>query len=169
MPNWVNNTIICKDSLLSKMINSERNVDFGILIPEPQTKEECRAYGEKYIDNNDKHLEHNDDREWFNWYDWRCDFWGTKWNAGETNIREEDGYYFVIFDTAWAPPQYWVEKLSKLGQPFILIWEEEQGFGEVECYNGKTNSLEKSWNINSYNEDDEYYPSTDQLKEFFGD
>lgn len=43
----------------------------------------------------------------FNWYDWCCANWGTKWNASHPNIEEdtiEHGYLEIFFDTAWSPP-----------------------------------------------------------------
>lgn len=77
--------------------------DFNKLIPEPTTKEECiEKYGERYIDNGDKHLQHTVHDEWFNWYDWHCVYWGTKWNACDTYIIDDNTIYF---DTAWAEPE----------------------------------------------------------------
>lgn len=47
MPNYVTNTIICRKDLLAKMLDGDGNIDFNILIPEPETEEKCRAdYGE---------------------------------------------------------------------------------------------------------------------------
>lgn len=36
---------------------------------------------------------------YMNWYDWRCDHWGIKWNACDTYI----GNCEIAFDTAWNP------------------------------------------------------------------
>jgi hypothetical protein len=40
------------------------------------------------------------------WYDWRCDNWGTKWDAFDTYIinEEEEEEINVSFTTAWTPP-----------------------------------------------------------------
>ena len=167
MPNWCLNTIICKEDLLSKIVNSEKSVDFTILIPEPETISECSyKYGEKYLDEKDiegfsvKHLDHSDGRDWFNWYDWHCDFWGTKWNACDTRIYKDDGYVYVEFSTAWSRPDKWIQKLSGVGKPFIIISEYEDGGGDTSSYNGKFEFTR--------NEDDGF-PDVEILQEFFGD
>jgi hypothetical protein len=47
-----------------------------------------------------------------NWYDWRCDNWGTKWDVevDEVDSTENDLVYF--FNSAWAPPEKAIETLS---------------------------------------------------------
>ena len=49
----------------------------------------------------------------FNWYDWRCDNWGTKWNAYESYLCSSlDNKEVVIeFQTAWNGVPYLIEKL----------------------------------------------------------
>lgn len=184
MPNYVTNTIICRKDLLAKMLDGEGNIDFNILIPEPETEEKCRAdYGAEYLDSVDENgrsvnsLDHSEGKPWFNWYKWHCDFWGTKWGGFDTAQREENGYTILTFDTAWSPPMPWIEKLASLGKPFIFYWEEEQGFGESMSFNGAT-TIGSSWDIPEYDEngdpiyddeEDRELPSSDTLKDFFGD
>lgn len=43
------------------------------------------------------------------WYDWSCKYWGTKWNACESNWGETA----VEFDTAWSAPVPVFEALAK--------------------------------------------------------
>ena len=172
MPNWNNNTIICKPDLCKYILNEDEEVDFNILVPEPETKEEClREFGEKYIDNGDKHLDHSEGREWFNWYDWRCDFWGTKWGACDTSVdKEGNDYYFITFDTAWCPPYIWLNKLSSLGKPFILYEEEEGGEGSIQCYHGQIDlqrDWKRNWNIEDSEDDPDYnndFPDLELIK-----
>ena len=39
------------------------------------------------------------------WYNWRCEHWGDKWNAQDTKVsRLESGAIELKFDTAWSPP-----------------------------------------------------------------
>jgi hypothetical protein len=48
----------------------------------------------------------------FNWYDWRCDNWGTKWNAYESYLCGLDNKEVLIeFQTAWNGVPYLIEKL----------------------------------------------------------
>ena len=47
-----------------------------------------------------------------NWYEWRCQHWGTKWNACDAEITDNgDGSLHVQFDTAWSFPFPIFEKL----------------------------------------------------------
>jgi hypothetical protein len=40
------------------------------------------------------------------WYEWNCSNWGTKWNAGEVNMKRVDKNTLTAsFDTAWSPPE----------------------------------------------------------------
>jgi hypothetical protein len=40
-----------------------------------------------------------------NWYNWRCENWGTKWNAYDQSVLEDEWSTLVIeFLTAWSPP-----------------------------------------------------------------
>ena len=46
------------------------------------------------------------------WYEWRCEHWGTKWNACDAEITDNvDGSLHVQFDTAWSFPFPIFEKL----------------------------------------------------------
>jgi hypothetical protein len=39
------------------------------------------------------------------WYEWRCEHWGTKWNAYGAKVTDiGDGSLRVQFDTAWSLP-----------------------------------------------------------------
>ena len=43
-------------------------------------------------------------------YDWRIQNWGTKW---ETRIHyTEEGYNTLYFETAWGPPDSWLESVA---------------------------------------------------------
>jgi hypothetical protein len=63
--------------------------DFARFVPEPSTKKD----------------------DW-DWYHWRIDNWGTKWNAdrvqieplGHSYLWDEEAGVKICFDTAWSPP-----------------------------------------------------------------
>lgn len=184
MPNWVHNAIICKPELATKILNEKGEVDFGVLVPEPSTKEELlTVYGEKYLDALDENghsinsLMHSDGKGWFNWYNWSIDFWGTKWNACDSYSYKDrsNDYMLITFDTAWSKPEKWIEALEKLGEPFILCWTEEQGFGACEGYNGNLN-VDREWGYYEYNEDenepcdgiDREPPTVEDIVKFLG-
>lgn len=45
------------------------------------------------------------------WYGWRCGAWGTKWNACETVIIDDDT---IAFDTAWSNPWPILLKMAEM-------------------------------------------------------
>jgi hypothetical protein len=58
------------------------------------------------------------------WYNWRVENWGTKWNGYDGRFNCDDFSSFT-FDTAWAPPLPIIKKLAELtGETFILEYIE---------------------------------------------
>lgn len=65
------------------------------------------------------------------WYDWNCEFWGTKWDTDAELTEHAADHLQYVFDTAWAPPVAALVALSEQ-HPEVwmeLEWEEEQGYG----------------------------------------
>ena len=57
------------------------------------------------------------------WYNWRVENWGTKWNGYDGRISD-DGSTFT-FDTAWSPPLPIIKKLAELtGETLVLQYIE---------------------------------------------
>lgn len=49
----------------------------------------------------------------YDWYNWNCENWGTKWNAYNTAITENSPFLTEIeFDTAWSTPDPIIKALS---------------------------------------------------------
>ena len=172
MPNWVFNKIYCKPNALKHILNSNNDVDFSILIPEPERECDCPK---EFIYNEDNHIQQLERKPWFNWYDWNIHNWGVKWNACDSELEHCEDYDIVSFSTAWGPPEQWIIKLESLGLPFIYYWEEEQGFGAYESFNGET-SFSKDWDIPDYdeetgewidNEPEDYGLTEEMIKDFF--
>jgi len=89
-----------------------------------------------------------------NWYDWRCEEWGTKWNAGGGDMGDnmqvdydedvdDTGIAVFTFDSAWAPPVGVYRKLEETypdlyiegryyepGMGFFGVWDN----GDDRCY-----------------------------------
>ena len=73
-----------------------------------------------------------------NWYDWAKNHWGTKWNAYDVEICQDDESILQVdFLTAWDSPRGVVEKLSKYCKKhnLALDWsathEGEEGYEQV--------------------------------------
>ena len=62
-----------------------------------------------------------------NWYDWRVEHWGTKWDIDGCLEYDDEEYLEYCFDSAWAPPTAFLEKVSKDFPllKFVLKYEEE--------------------------------------------
>lgn len=63
----------------------------------------------------------------FDWYNWHCNNWGTKWNAYETLISYDNDTVELTFQTAWSPPNIWFERTVELfpSLEFKLSWVDE--------------------------------------------
>ena len=152
MPNWRHNVLYTlnssakKDNEIMSFLKSENSVfDFNNIIPTPQElkvpfsnkgkigielingtycgielssemKKECIELGKKYLSNTQKY-------GYPTWFEWRKEYWGTKWNARNVNIREDSGKQFIEFDTAWTLPLDIFFKLSSHfpGITFVVL------------------------------------------------
>lgn len=121
MPNHVTNRVRISvngmglEEFLRKLCpeDSEREViDFEAIIPSPcEDPEDIEYKNSKYGGLPD-------------WYAWRCEHWGTKWNAYDAYIEDtwEGGdscELEIHFDTAWSPPFPIIEA--------IRAWPEVEG------------------------------------------
>ena len=132
MPNWCNNNITIQGpaELIRAVWDAVQAGDderglLNAMYPEP---------------------DHKDDE----WYGWRVDNWGTKWEVGSDGLEFEelpDGRAMIHgwFDSAWSPPTgayeqfcennqgvYVCASYFEPGMGFIGIWDNED-IGDV-CY-----------------------------------
>ena len=128
MPNFVRNILYFDGENVQAVfdfVSSKDSVfDFNKIIPEPENIAD--------------------------WYGWRVENWGTKWNAVDAEIID-DG---VMFDTAWSAPLPVIKKLSELFPKIklnVTCSDEDAGenCGQITYKNG----VESDW----------YYP--DRAKE----
>lgn len=92
-----------------------------------------------------------------NWYDWSCINWGTKWDACEPTVLNNDYLGFQVnFDTAWSPPIPWVMKCEELYPKLSFTLEYEEG---GMCFKGVyQNGVDTEFEFEHYEEDDEELP-----------
>lgn len=69
-------------------------------------KAEVYAYGKRALDNYAKYGATD-------WYDWRCENWGSKWNACDTQINDPEKAD-IYFNTAWSAVPYIIAKIAEL-------------------------------------------------------
>lgn len=68
------------------------------------------------------------------WYHWRLERWGTKWNAYAFEELQNHATYEFKFDTAWAPP---APVLDKIALQFPNVRLDIAWFDEGWCHAGK--------------------------------
>lgn len=140
MPNHITNIINVREGNFQNFLNSVKGknteFDFGNIVPEPNYENKSntiRQSGSKLLMPD--------------WYTWRCDNWGTKWNAYDIIINHED--HVIQFDTAWSTPvNIWNEiaKQYKDMEFHIKYADEDYGYncGTIIIKNGSVefNALE---------------------------
>ena len=98
-------------------------IDFNKIIPEPATIEECP---EDYrVEREKAHISEDDKKPWFNWYEWRNEYWGTKWNAYDCYTKFDESSVTFVFNTAWNMPYPVIKRLDVLGYDLELEYADE--------------------------------------------
>lgn len=105
MPNWCMNNLTISHDDPAKLQEFVDAYNSG---------ETC----EHYIPHPPEIMKSMEDPKNNDWYNWRCNNWGTKWDFGlEENyepIKIQDGSVMISFDTAWSPPIPLYDKLYEL-------------------------------------------------------
>ena len=156
MPNWCSNTLWVdgnpeqlKDfkSKTTKQAdhNQPNRLDFTLegLYPTPPELMGEAAFGQS--ENSEELIEKFG---YSDWYSWRVNKWGTKWDVTESDIYENsDTEFMVVFDSAWAPPTGWLEHIAPqfpelkfklaFSEPGVgycgqATWDVENGFDSEE-------------------------------------
>jgi len=109
MPNWCNNRVEIygydNDEELrafKALVTSEKSkFDFNKILPMPEELTDT-VKGSNHVPSKELIEKYGYD----NWYDWRVENWGTKWELDEDVQVSDDGEYIKYdFETAWAPPE----------------------------------------------------------------
>ena len=63
-----------------------------------------------------------------NWYDWHCNYWGTKWDVdAEEDDCDDEERISLGFDSAWSPPREWLMKVAQDYPSLKFLLEYEEG------------------------------------------
>lgn len=130
MPNWCDNRLsVSTWNKVEDKDNARKQIeefrDKAKLIEEDGTEASSLSLNKLYpmpkeLENTEGHS--NGD----NWYSWRCDNWGTKWDIDGCLEHDDEDYLEYSFQSAWSPPVPFLEKVSK-DFPllrFVLKYEE---------------------------------------------
>ena len=97
------------------------------------------------------------------WYDWRCENWGTKWNSCDANCDWSPDCLEYDFETAWSPCEPVIKALAAMFPDAQFKYRySEPGccfFGDQEYENGRMTynaygDYGEYW-FDGYSEDDE--------------
>lgn len=47
------------------------------------------------------------------WYNWRINNWGTKWECDIFSMNEKEGELIISFSSAWSPPDLWLRYVAE--------------------------------------------------------
>ena len=129
---------------IDEKIDEEPILSFMNILPPPEDKlDEYHAVhgytgGEKTGDTE------------YNWYNFNVREWGTKWDARDVDLLEDDETYLHYkFDTAWSPPTEVIAKLAEQNPNLNLSLEyrEEQGWGGEINFTGSSVEVVKEWDV----------------------
>ena len=137
MPNWVTNNILIYsnnrnqkeliDFLEQHLIDDV--FDFNTVIPEPEKPDDCEDKYNFQING----LDNTGITGWFDWYHWRIDNWGTKWNNNTKTYFDYDkilksdisvlNELTICFLTPWNAPHHVAAKLIEMHPELTIDWE----------------------------------------------
>ena len=170
MPNWCDNhiSITGPNSVmdkLEKVIQTEEGL-LQFMLPMPKELADTTSPFPKDATPEEKaqRIKNLDKYGFDNWYDWRNENWGTKWDVNEyygfdrQYINDDESQISVGFSSAWGPPlqafQEFIDKHPVIlearyyepGCDFMGIWDN----GDDTCYE-----------CSKYGSDDDFWKSGD--------
>ena len=170
MPNWCDNhiSITGPNSVmdkLEKVIQTEEGL-LQFMLPMPKELDNTTSPFPKDSTPEEKaqRIKNLDKYGFDNWYDWRNENWGTKWDVNEyygfdrQYINDDESQISVGFSSAWGPPlqafQEFIDKHPVIlearyyepGCDFMGIWDN----GDDTCYE-----------CSKYGSDDDFWQSGD--------
>jgi hypothetical protein len=102
----------------------------------------------RFICPQPQDLKEDEDNGGGGWYEWNCEHWGTKWEASQLQLQndEDDATIELSFETAWSPPisalDHWKTtntympttlKYIEHGCAFEGMWDDGEDTSDVEA------------------------------------
>ncbi len=129
---------------VDEVVDREPIFSFMNILPPPEDKLD-EYHGVHGYANGEK----TGDTE-YNWYNFNVREWGTKWDARDVDLLEDDETYLHYkFDTAWSPPNEVIAKLAEQNPNLniTLEYREEQGWGGEITFTGSSVEVVKEWDV----------------------
>ena len=181
MPNYCNNNIVITgpNSVIDK-IEKIANGDKGDLLqyfyPMQEALKDTTAPLPKDATKEEKAKAKENQKKYGydNWYDWRVENWGTKWdimefyNINRKEIGEDESEISLGFDTAWAPALGAYEKfIDENSNCSLKAYYYEPGcdfMGEWD------NGMDSCFEVEKYGLDDDFWKQGigSTLDDYFG-
>lgn len=118
MPNWCSNTLVISGDIKElelfkqkSITRSAKGLDIFLmdgLITMPEELAICEDL------TPEQKAERISKYGYDNWYDWRLENWGSKWDAQEPSILENEYDLTITFDTAWSPAIPYIKQVAKM-------------------------------------------------------
>lgn len=158
MPNWCKNNLKIDANgekvleLLEYLKDDEGCLTFNKAVPMPKELEDSHSPTPEKKRLMDAYGATN-------WYVWRLEHWGCKWDASESEFYKRGDTWMVSFQTPWGPPIAFMKNLSKQfsNMTFKLQFADE--------FEGQYPLGEATFN-NGEEVDDRPEEGTEQAKEF---
>jgi hypothetical protein len=102
------------EEVLQSSANNRKEFCFNKILPMPEELEETTSPSQKAQTNEEQRIKNDLIKKYGydNWYDWRVENWGIKWDAYDCDTIEL-GDTETKFNTAWITPKKIFIELSK--------------------------------------------------------
>jgi len=122
MPNWCSNALTLAHpdpAMIKRVVDAPTGELLAEFVPVPKALTETVAgdMGDPVSQAKHKEQEQNNLEQYgyANWYDFCVGEWGTKWDVDAEVLMATDNTVDLAFESAWAPPIGWYQRMMDLG------------------------------------------------------
>ena len=151
MPNWTKVKVIFFNKedadrfIKYDAKEGERVFSFESIVPSPKTEEECKKiYPSFYNKNGFKGIEPLEDRPWFHWYNWNYIYWGTKWDACDSEYVD-NGVIELTFYSAWCYPEKVMDAMIHMTKGRVEITYADEDYNDTWHMTYVSGELRRKW------------------------
>jgi hypothetical protein len=172
MPNWCSNTLQISGNKEQLEMFKQKSISKSAMDVDIFLMDGCIPMPEELAICEDITPEQNAERiakyGYDNWYFWRLENWGSKWDAQEPYVEEDENGLTINFDTAWSPPIPYIRQVARMFPDLIFdlyFMETGEWFAgrvtahnkEVEEQYGEPRQVDDDGNEVRYDEEKDMY------------